>query len=352
MLAAAGTARADLVEDPCACSANKPGFFRRGTLTGDWDGLRPQLKDDGIIPQATYAFEVFAAPGLHDQIVIAGLGVASVDFDLGRLAGDDNASVHVSGLGIHGDGLTAELMDIYGVSGNVAPTDVRLFEVWGEQPLGRATVRAGMLSADQEFILARHSTALLNATFGIISQLSTNVERPVYPFARPGVSARFEVPGFTALAAVYDDNATEAHGVPTGFSGKPLLITEVEYDELVKAGAWHDGENGDGVYAIVDHGVANRVGAFARVSYSPHRTVAGYADAGIRIGPGPFRRNDFIGAGVAYALTSDTTLGSQSLFELTYQAQFGWLTIQPDFQLLLEHPRTTAIVATRVTIVL
>lgn len=352
LLALAGTAHAELKEDPCACSANKPGFFRRGVLTGDWDGARDDLKDDGIVPQATYAFEVFAAPGLHDQVVLAGLAVASLDLDLGKLVGDDGASIHVSGLGIHGDGLTAELMDIYGVSGNVAPADVRLFEAWAEQPIGKATVRAGLLSADQEFILARHSTALLNATFGIISQLSTNVEKPVYPFARPGVSARLELPGMTARAAIYDDDASEVHGIPTGLSSSRLAIGEVEARELVKLGAWTASDRGRGIYAIVDHGIARRVGAFARVSYSPGRVVEGYIDAGVRIGPGPLRPNDFAGIGVAYAKTTDATLGSQSLFELTYQAQFGWLTIQPDVQLLLEHPRTTAIVATRVTIVL
>ena len=128
---------------------------------------------------------------------------------------------------------------------------------------------------------------------------------------------------------------------------------EITFEKILKVGYWHHSRtNSDGYYAIADNQVSNYVGAFARVSYSPDRLVEGYIDAGIRIGPGPLRDNDFIGAGVAYALTNDPALGSQSLFELTYQAQFGWLTSQPDFQLLLEHPRSTAIFATRVTIVL
>ena len=33
-------ARADVPQDPCACSPNKPGFHRSDALTGDWGGIR------------------------------------------------------------------------------------------------------------------------------------------------------------------------------------------------------------------------------------------------------------------------------------------------------------------------
>jgi carbohydrate-selective porin OprB len=345
-----GVAHADLKVDPCACSANKPGFFRRGTLTGDWDDLRTRLIDDGIVVQGTYAGEAFAAPGLHDKLVIAGLAVLSLDLDLTKLVDDHAGAVHISGLGIHGNGLTAELMDIYGVSGNVAPSDVRLFEAWIEQPVKQLTLRAGLLSADQEFILARHSTALLNATFGIISQLSYNLQGPVYPVATPGASLRFETDEVTARAAIYDGTQNNVHGMPTGLGPESLVIGEVEYGKLVKVGAWHHSLHGNGYYAIVDHQLERYLGAFVRAGASPSQMVSQYIDAGIRIGPGPFRKPDFIGIGVAFARTR-LALGAQTVLEATYQYQMGWLTIQPDVQLLLEHGQHAGIVATRVTIV-
>jgi carbohydrate-selective porin OprB len=352
--AAARIAHADVVEDPCACSPVKPGFFRRGTLTGDWNDVRADLKEDGIVPQAVYAGEVFVAPGLQKQTVVAGLLLLSVDLELEKVVHSGLGQLHASMLGIHGDGLSAELMDIYGVSGNVAPQDIRLFEAWVEQPIGKATLRAGLLSADQEFILARHSTALLNATFGIISQLSTNLAgKPVYPFATPGASARLELSGFTARLAIFDGDQHGSHGIPDTIGPQSLVIGELEVGELVRLGAWRHSASGrgDGYYAIVDHQLERYLAAFARISVSPSQLVSTYIDTGIRIGPGPFREHDFIGAGIAFARTSDMTLGSQPLVEATYQAQFGWLTIQPDFQLLLEHARTAAIFATRVTIV-
>ena len=356
VVALTGVVRAELVEDPCACSANKPGFFRRANLTGDWDDLRDKLKDAGVVPQFTYAGEVFASPKLDNDFVFAGLAVLSLDLDLTKLVDDSLGAVHVSALGIHGSGLSDELMDVYGVSGNVGPSDVRLFEAWIEQPISKATIRAGLLSADQEFILARHSTALLNATFGIISQASVDILGPVYPVARPGASARLELKGFTARAAIYDGEQREDHGFPTGIAGHPILFGEVEFAEWVKLGVWHHMTLGSGYYAVVDHQLDRYFGVFVRGGDSPNNdeTVSRYVDAGVRIGPGPIRKGDFIGVGIAYAATRQpdgTSAGHQSLVEATYQAQFGWLTIQPDFQLLALQTKTAAIAATRVTIV-
>jgi carbohydrate-selective porin OprB len=352
LLASVGNvASADVKEDPCACSPVKPGFFRRGNLTGDWNGERDDLKEDGVIPQLVYAGEVFAAPGLPQDLRAAGLLALTLDLELEKLVHDGLGQVHVSAFAIHGHGLSAELNDIYGVSGNVAPRDVRLFEAWIEQPINKATIRAGLLSVDQEFILAPHSTALLNATFGIISQLSYNLLGPVYPVATPGASARLELTGFTARAAIYDGDQHNEHGIPQSLGPNSLAIGEVGVGDLVKVGAWHHSTRGNGYYGIVDHQLERYVAAFIRFGVSPNQFVSKYVDAGLRIGPGPFREHDFIGVGVAYANTNDMTLGEQTVYEATYQAQFGWLTIQPDVQILLEHTRTAGILATRATIV-
>ena len=352
LMALVHSARADLMPDPCACSANKPGFFRTGTLSGNVDGVddaRGALKDDGFIPQLTYAGEIFTSPELH-KTAIAGLAVIGLDVDFGKLLADGLGTAHVSLLGIHGDGLTAELKDVYGVSGNVAEQDLRVFEAWIEQPVKWFTLRVGLLAVDQEFILARHSTALLNATFGIISQLSFNLSGPVYPIATPGASLRFEIPKLTARAAIYGEDADAYHGLPRAWGEHALAIGEVELGELVKLGAWHHTQLGNGAYAIVDHQLGRYLGAFVRGGASPHEAVRGYVDTGVRLGPGPFRAMDFIGVGVAWARTE--AMGDQVVLEATYQAQFGWLTVQPDFQLILLQERTAAILATRITVVL
>src|SRR4051794_2560945 len=129
MLAAmTGVASADVVHvDPCACSPNKPGFHRREALTGDWNGVRDDLKDDGVTLAVTYAAEVFASPALATRATFAGLVLAAADVDGAKAVHAGTGMLHVSALAIHGGGLSNELMDIYGVSNNAAPNDVRLF---------------------------------------------------------------------------------------------------------------------------------------------------------------------------------------------------------------------------------
>src|SRR5438132_13416829 len=109
-------AAADPKVDPCACSPVRPGFFKRDTLLGDFNGLRDDLHDDGIIVSGTYASEFFVGPGLQKKAVFAGLAVLAVDADLSTLVNERLGAMHVSGLGIHGSGLSTELMDVYGVS--------------------------------------------------------------------------------------------------------------------------------------------------------------------------------------------------------------------------------------------
>lgn len=337
LLLASRVAMADgIVVDPCACSPNKPHFHRASALTGDWGGWRQRLLDHGIHLQATYAPEVFAAADYDG--VVAGLAQVGLDLEVGPL-------IHVTALGIHGHGLSQQLMDVYGVSNNAAESDVRLFEAWAEYGVGPATLRAGLLSADQEFILAEHSTVLMSGTFGVIALMAANTGGPVYPVAAPGASLRVEADGLALRAAVYDGEQQNSHGIPTGL-GEALAITEVRIAELVQLGAWHHTVHGNGYYAIVDHALDRQAGAFARFSIAPDQPVSLYVDTGVRFR----RKRDFASTGIAFSRTEQ---GSQTLVEGTYQFLVrGWLTIQPDAQIVLQRDHTAAVLATRAVIAL
>jgi carbohydrate-selective porin OprB len=349
IMALASRAYGDAELDPCACSPNKPGFHRADALTGDWGGARKDLFEHGIKVTAAYAGEVFAAPGLDDdKLVNAGLASLALDVELDSLVNDKLGSLRVSGFGIHGKGL--QLMDIYGVSNNVATDDVRLFEAYYDQPLGPFGIRAGLLSADQEFLIADHSTVLLNATFGIVAVMPAAVGGPVYPQATPGVSARLETEQLTLRGAIYDGDRIEEHGIPEELGEHALMIGEVE-SHGVKLGAWHHTALGNGYYGIVSRQVARRVGAFTRVSIARDQMIPLYIDCGIRFGPGGIwkkRKKDFISVGMAFA---QSDLGAQTVAELTYQILVkGWLTVQPDVQVELKRDGTAGVIATRAVV--
>lgn len=320
-------------------------------MTGDWSGVRSDLFERGLKIQGTYAGEVFTSPGLGgDRVVGAGLAALALDLDLATLASDVLGSIHVAAFAIHGRGISEQLMDVYGVSNNVATSDVRLFEAWVEQPVGPFAVRAGLLSADQEFIVASHSTVLLNATFGIIGMLSYNIGGPVYPVATLGASARVETDDVAVRAALYDGDQPNQHGIPEGVGDDAFVIAEIEIATTLKLGMWHHTAKGNGYYGVLDRQLERYVGAFTRLSVAPDDAIDLYADTGIRIGPGPFRKRDFISVGLAFARTER---GPQTVVEATYQYLVtGWLTIQPDLQVVLTREGTAGVVAARAVVAL
>jgi hypothetical protein len=339
--------------DEFAASAVRPGY-EKGDHLFMWEGRRA-LEAKGAFFGATYAADLFAAPQLEDRFVAGGLLVLAIDLELDKIVGEGFGALHVTGLGIHGGGPSIELMDLHETSGNTALPDVRLFEAWLEQPLGPFTVRGGLLSADQEFVLADHSETLMSATFGITSQFSRDALGPVYPRATPGASGHLDLDSLSVHAAIYDgtlvDNGalTEVHGIPTALGPDYLLLGELVAFGVVKLGAWRHSRHGNTLYAVGDAQLERHLGAFARVGYSPDGPVGTYIDAGIRIGPGPLRPDDFISLGVAFG-TRDS--GAETLLETTYEAQVGWLTLQPVVQAVMMPERTVGIVATRVTVVL
>lgn len=101
--------------------------------------------DDRVELELSYAAEAFAARGLERCCAALGVATAGVALDL------DHVTAHV----------------------------LRLYEAWLEHARDAWAIRAGILAVDQELVIAEHSTLLLNATFGIIGQLSANVIGPV-----------------------------------------------------------------------------------------------------------------------------------------------------------------------------
>lgn len=313
----------------------------------DFEARRRADREHGFDPMLTYVVETFAAPQLANRVVTAGLLMLEVDLALDALIGPGWGAAYIAGVAIHGRGLTDELQDVHGTSGNTAPEDVRLYEAWFEHPLGPVTVRAGVLAVDQEFLLADHSSTLLSATFGITGQFSANAIGPVYPVGAPGVSARFEQEAVTARVALFDGTQQNEHGFPTELGPDRLVLAEGTVGPL-SMGMWNHDERGTGVFATLDAEVAAGLGGFARVGYSRDAPVTHYIDAGVRGTPFARRPNDLATFGIAFATTPE---GPQVMMELTYELQVKWFTVQPDVQLLLLRDRSVWIGATRATIV-
>lgn len=292
---------------------------------------------DGLELSAAYAAEVFTAPTFADGPVTgSGLATVAVDLDLAVAANEHLGMLHVAGFGIHGRGISVQLMDVFGVSGNTATPELRLFETWYEQPIGPLAIRAGLLSAE-EFTVAEHGGGLLGATFGILGSISYAIGNPVFPVATPGASARVVSDDVIVRAAVLDGDQANRYGIPTSLGDDALALGEVELGKVFKLGGWHHTESGSALYLVLDHQLDDRLGAFVRVSVSPDDALPFYLDTGVQL--------DAMSVALAFA---QADVGAQTVVEASYVLAFaGRFTLQPDLQLLLLPDETVVVIGAR-----
>lgn len=334
-------------------------FWRRGTLTGDWDDFRNQLLYKGIAITPIYLGEVFGNTGGANQGFIAdGLFNVALDLDLERITGFwKNALFHANVLYIYGTSLSSRYVGDFSNTSNLSGyNSVRLQEIWLEQGFWdrRASLRAGMLAADTEFFISDGASLFLNGTFGAFTLIGANFpDAPVYPIANPGI--RFFIQPvskfyFRAAAFGMDSNSDPAgnnnHGAHFHIndSDGSLFIFELGYlfnqspndrgligtykvgsfvqrgnfstfasqaDDALGTGRLSGKGTNYAVYGVADQEIYKRGGSiisvFARGGFAPSDLsfVDGYFDAGFNFtGFVPRRPIDVAGIGVAYSSIS------------------------------------------------
>jgi porin len=254
-------------------------------------------------------------------------------------------------------------------------TALRLYEFWLQQEIGPlGSVRIGLYDLNSEFDVLDISSLFLNSAFGIGTDISQSGENGPSIFPSTSLGARFEIRAsgdLTLRAAVLD-------GVP-GDPWRParttvrlcggdcaLLIGEGEYKTgplKILAGAWRytaetetfvgSSHNNKGIYLrgeaqltsernAPDQGLA----AFARFGIADeHINVFSRIYSGGLVYTGPFggRDGDAVGMGFSWAESSPAfaqvnraNAGREVVLEATYSwSVTDWLTIQPDFQYVI-----------------
>ncbi len=339
------------------------GFWERPNLFGNMGGLRDKLGDAGVTLSLQEISEYLnnvsggtSRGGAYDGITQLGVTV-----DTGRAVGLPGGTFFASGLQIHGTNLTQRnLQTLQFATGIEANSTTRLWELWYQQAFagGKADVRIGQQSLDQEFMMSQYATPFMNATFGWPVLPSTDMPAggPAYPLSSLGVRLRLKPSdSWTILAGVYDGNpagsingdpqALNAHGTNFNLGSGALLIGEVQYainapsadpkdpqpgglPGIYKLGVWYNtlhfaDQNTDvngiaashrgnyGFYAVADQMVwrpaadsPRSVGVFARLMGAPgDRNVVDFGfNAGVTL-KAPFagRDNDVAGIAVGYA---------------------------------------------------
>jgi porin len=379
---------------------NEPDtFWRRNTLSGDWDGARNQVNDFGFAITPVYEAESFgAAGGGHGGGISDGLIDIAFDFDLERLTHIwPDAILHLNVLDTYGSSLSGRYVGDLGNTSNLAGFNTfRLQEIWLQQTFWgkRASIRAGMLAADSEFFSSQASSLFLNGTFGAFTLIAANFNNaPVYPVAAPAV--RLDVMPVSFLdfkAAVFapnEDAENNTHGTDFSINSKDGALVAFEASYLVNQspndrgliGSYRVGtfiQQGDYtswesqaanalnpskplrygtnymVYGVADQQLFKNgqytVDSFVRAGFASSRfsMVDNYFDAGFNFtGFVPNRILDVAGIAVARSGISKQFSDSQveqgnprstseTAIEITYKIQLApWGSIQPDLQYII-----------------
>jgi porin len=251
---------------------------RTEMLLGDMGGIRPLLGDAGMTLNIVETSEVLGnvSGGIKQGFVYDGLTQADLQLDTQRAFGWYGGTFNVSALYIHGSNLSANnLATIQTASGIEADRALRLWELWYDQKFldGRADLKIGEQSADQEFIVSSNAGLFVNTMFGwpVLPSYDLPGGGPAYPLAAPAVRLRVKPDdSLTFLAAAFnsrpalnvsgDTQASNASGTNFPLGNGVLAFAELQFEfpanggmvrpgeaqplaGVYKLGAWYNSEN-------------------------------------------------------------------------------------------------------------
>jgi porin len=235
--------------EPATTTPTPTGLWERSNLLGDIGGVRPWLSTYGVTfgMQETSEYLTNLSGGINRRGDYDGLTQLSISVDTDKAFGMPGGTFNVSALQIHGRNLSAKtLQALQGVSGIEADASTRLWELWYQQTLfdGKADIKIGQQSLDQEFITSQYASNFMNLTFGwpVLPSVDLPSGGPAYPLSAVGVRARVHpTDSLTWLGGVFDGNPAgqtfnvgdpqqlNASGTNFNLHNGAMFITELQY---------------------------------------------------------------------------------------------------------------------------
>jgi porin len=217
-------------------------------LLGDMGGLRGALGKAGITLNVTDDENLLGnlAGGVAQGSTLQGVTTGTLEIDTGKASGPQGGTVHISALQIHGRSLSPYYLDnLQTANGNEAEDTTRLWELWYDQALdyGRADIKLGQQSIDNEFIVSRYSGLFVNTMAGwpLIPSDDLYGGGPAYPLSSLGARLQGKPSNNTTiLAGAFDDNpgggafnsdaqALDRTGGKFNLNTGALFIAELQY---------------------------------------------------------------------------------------------------------------------------
>ena len=336
-------------------------------FTGDWNGQRTRLADQGVELGGTYIGEIFSnvSGGTRQGIIYEGLAELFLSMDCEKLIGLKGGEFHIHSYYPHGPSLTGNYVnDLSTVSNIDAYDSPRLEEAWYQQTFLEdiLSFKIGQLAVDKEFFISDYGSLFISGTFGAFTMIGTDLPNPpVYPLAVPGARLRIGPSKlFYIQAGIYDGdsgaqalNSSGTHwnlgsqsnmlsfyeagyklnqeeknkGLPGTYKVGAFLhtgkFTDVLRDNVGRSAIVSQGsplmhDSNYGFYFIVDQMFCREptkenvsqqgLGVFYRVGTAPddRNRISFYSEGGLSYqGLLPGRDEDLFGMGIAYSQISE-----------------------------------------------
>ncbi len=363
------------------------------TLTGNWGGVRDDLKNRGIDLQASYTGAVLGnvIGGYKKGATYNDSFGVSLDVNFGKLFKEhslNNTKFHIDVVQRDGNNLSAEyIRNQYPVSQSYGGQNFRLNELYLQQYWANKEIsfKIGRLDASNDFLSSDIYCQFVNNAFcGSPIGIFYNVPFSAYPNAQWGAIVSAQSNYVVAKFGVYNTNESVSenkyHGFNFSFNGDQgvqligsigyLLNNNQRYAGHYTFGmTYFTGPNENPAYygqnsgtydrrdtgyylqadqAIYDQGIRT-LKTFLTIEYFNHwesNYMPLFVDGGFTFkGINPYRPNDTAGLGFAYGrygrdviTQKGANFGYEMNIDLNYKIQVNkWLAIQPDLQYII-HP--------------
>jgi porin len=202
LLAATGAAWAQQTSAPPPTAPQTPTVML--------DNAFKPLGDKAVTIQMIYTGEVFGnlSGGYARGADYEGLITLSLGVDLSKYL--NGFSFYASGIYPHGDGISAKYVHDYNTVSNLDAFDSpRLDELWLQQAFqgGKFSIRAGLLTTDNNFFNSSNSALFINSVFGTTGVMAHDLGLPTYPVTSEGVRLYANLTPHNYVQALFvDDN--------------------------------------------------------------------------------------------------------------------------------------------------
>ncbi|OYV71938.1 MAG: carbohydrate porin, partial [Acidithiobacillus ferrivorans] len=134
--------------------------------------------------------------------------------------------------------------DIQGVNNLTGLSRGALYKLYYRQNIGNATLRAGLISANDYFDTSGVASRFLNVSYGFTPTIGVNVPAASsYPFSSLGVMGSYGADGWTAMGGVFEGDAI--HPLRNPYERGDMIFLEADRSGsldggryTLKVGAW------------------------------------------------------------------------------------------------------------------